>query len=245
MADENEEMRNKMELNLHNSFSENYNSLTGTVITILMTSVAVLYGYGYVFLECSNNLASCLFQIKDYNDQLIEIMVDQKPLSIVGIQGKTDLNINALVLTFLAVEFVLFALMHILVVQGTSLRREQFIVYMFRQKNKLNIKPEANITGSYSPFGKKCLNILPGLYKELFIILACIASCLLLTTICRVCCASGNSDIRHCFIAYSIIVPYLVFCIILCGYSLCKNFNKYYQTQKEYISVRKLKNEQI
>lgn len=145
-------MLQEMELQLHGQFSTDFdNGLTATV-TLFATLLAVLYGYGYIFLH----------SVLEFRG--IGVMVDD---------GKYSLD--ALLFVTLAALIVLSIMKYVSACQGIKLRLQQFIVYAIRKKN-CNCRPEDDrprvFPKDYHPFGKKGNKIVIGIYGDFIMILS-------------------------------------------------------------------------
>ena len=152
MDKSNKEMLQEMELQLHGQFSAGFdNGLTAT-ITLFATLLAVLYGYGYIFLH----------SVLDF--RCIGAMVEN---------GKYSLD--ALLFVTLAALIVLSIMKYVCAYQGIGLRMQQFIVYAIRKKN-CNCRPEDDrprvFPENYHPFDKEGNKIVVGIYGDFIKILS-------------------------------------------------------------------------
>lgn len=151
MEKTNEEMVQEMEMQLHGQFSADYDSGLSATITLFTTLLAVMYGYGYIFLHS-------VLQFRGIGD-----MADKGLYSL-----------DALLFATLAAHIVLCIMKYVCAYQGISLRLQQFIVYAIRKKS-YNCRPEDDqprvFPESYHPFGKKGNKIVIGIYGHFINIL--------------------------------------------------------------------------
>lgn len=152
MDKSNKEMLQEMELQLHGQFSADYDSGLSATITLFTTLLAVMYGYGYIFLH----------SVLEFRG--IGAMVDDDGYSL-----------DALLFATLAAMIVLSIMKYVSVFQGINLRLQQFIVYAIRKKN-CNCRPEDDqprvFPENYHPFGKKGNKIVVGIYGDFIMILS-------------------------------------------------------------------------
>lgn len=152
MDKSNKEMLQDMELQLHEQFSADYDSGLSATITLFTTLLAVMYGYGYIFLH----------SVLDFRG--IGAMVDDGKYSF-----------EALLFVTLAALIVLSIMKYVSAYQGINLRLQQFIVYAIRKKN-CNCRPEDDqprvFPENYHPFGKKGNEIVIGIYGDFIKILS-------------------------------------------------------------------------
>ncbi len=106
-----EDMRRKMELQLHQQYAENNNANLGSTIALIVALLAVFYGYGYVYLHSTN----CFYQSWQ-------------------MMSGCRFTLNALLLTGVATMFVIGVLYYICFSQGIKQRMEQFITFAIRYK---------------------------------------------------------------------------------------------------------------
>jgi maltodextrin utilization protein YvdJ len=100
------EMKDKMEENmeqsLHDQFAENYNQSYSASITLFCTLLAVLYGYGCVFI---NSTSTCALTIGKFKEG-------------------SSYTLNALVFTTLAALVVLCIIEYVCMIQGVKIRKD-------------------------------------------------------------------------------------------------------------------------
>lgn len=170
-----EKFKSQILLNLHNSYSENYNQILGCCISLLITSLAILFGFGFILFQANDDITKDWLCFMEY-DCNTESMV---------------YNLNALSFITAGTGIVLTGIISILIYQGIAGRKEQFIVYSIRENAKIgfhlnNSMEEDNgcLPYFYHPFGEYKdldndhiktkavgLNIIQGLYGEIVKIL--------------------------------------------------------------------------
>lgn len=143
----------EMEMQLHEQFSVNYNSTYSTTIALFCSLLAVLYGYGHVYLKSS-----------------IEFAAD--PGEILQSSGY---SLDALIYATIAANIVLAIMKYICLYQGVNQRLEQFLVHAIRTKY-YNQDPTEMVNPKiypfgYTPFWKKGEKIVVGIYGELISII--------------------------------------------------------------------------
>lgn len=106
-------MRQEMELQLHEQYAQNNNANLGSIITLIVTLLAVFYGYGYVYLNSSLTFSDDFGQFLDKND---------------------NYTLDALLFTAMAVYVVLGIIYYICYGQGLRQRMEQFVTFAIRTK---------------------------------------------------------------------------------------------------------------
>lgn len=122
------EMHQKMELQLHQQYAENNNANLGSIITLIVTLLAVFYGYGYVYLHST-------LEFSDGFDFLCECECKH-------------FTLDALLFTASAVYVVLGIIYYICFSQGLHQRMEQFITFAIRakyyKKTKTDVAPDGD-----------------------------------------------------------------------------------------------------
>lgn len=98
----NEETKANMEQSLHDQFAENYNQSYSASITLFCTLLAVLYGYGCVFI---NSTSTCALTIGKFKEG-------------------SSYTLNALVFTTLAALVVLCIIEYVCMIQGVKIRKD-------------------------------------------------------------------------------------------------------------------------
>lgn len=187
-----EEMQQEMELQLHEQYAQNNNANLGSIITLIVTLLAVFYGYGYVYLHSTLEFSEGF--VKMYEDGYY--------------------TLDALVLTTMAVYVVLGIIYYICYYQGLHQRLEPFITFAIRakyyRKNKSNFLdndgfPEALMDDSYnevfpcgyhpfktqkqklSSFNKCCKNdLVQGLFGKLLKVVRIVAILVLITFLVKI-----------------------------------------------------------
>ena len=138
----------EMEMQLHEQFASNYNNGFSATVTLFCTLLAVLYGYGYIFLHSSIYFADnpgCLY-----------------------CECSKEYKLDALIYVTLAANVVLSIMKYICLYQGVNQRLEQFIVHAIRVKyygkDPTSLDDPKIFPKEYKPFGKKGDDIVIGLY---------------------------------------------------------------------------------
>lgn len=138
----------KMEMQLHEQFASNYNNGFSSTVTLFCTLLAVLYGYGYVFLHssiCYMSTPECFYH------ECCKIY-----------------TLDALIYVTIAANIVLTIMKYICLYQGVSQRYDQFIVHAIRTKyygkDPTMLDSPKIYPNTYKPFNKKGNDIVIGLY---------------------------------------------------------------------------------
>lgn len=159
MNEEKEKIRmeavKEMEMQLHEQFSVNYNSTYSTTIALFCSLLAVLYGYGHIYLNSNIEFAA----------NPGEVYCDCTKLY----------TLDALVYATIAANVVLAIMKYICLRQGVNQRLEQFLVHAIRTKY-YNQDPTEMVNPKiypfgYTPFWKKGEKIVVGIYGELITII--------------------------------------------------------------------------
>lgn len=215
----------EIEMQLHEQFASNYNNGFSATITLFCTLLAVLYGYGYIFLH--SNL--------DFTIGLKDLCTD----------GKYALD--ALIFAGIAATIVLFIMKYICAYQGISQRLEQFVVYAIRTKyygeSPVGLNPRI-YPSNYHPFkdGGKVLPI--GLYGK-FIDILCGFQCLVVVSmVIKITCSlfgDGQKQFQYCTCSLKILAFFVIFVICYGLYTDGKQelVSKYYKRYGEYLEYKK------
>lgn len=170
-------------LDLHRQFAENFNSILGSCIALLVAALGAVGAFGYVFLNSDNILCANYWTMKACDGSY---------------------TVNAIVYASLGALIVLWGIVRILIYQGVSSRKEQFIVYTIR--NKYNLKPgEGILPRGYHPYEDinpinplHGFKIMHGLYAEITKILLIFSGIIFIATILRIIfsekCGCNNVD---------------------------------------------------
>ena len=213
-----EEMKQEMELQLHEQYAQNNNSYFSSIVVLITSLLAVLGVYGYVFVRTSDMFAETWSELYCSSTETY--------------------SLDALIYTALVATFVLVLCFHICAYQGTAQRKEQFIIDYIRRVNysKKDFETDfAPFPKKYSPYGKKWNQFIQGLYWEVikYIIIAEFVLCLSLIMhiwdrITFVCPAS-MMDLLRCFALIGVIVL-IVFAI----YVYFDQKDKYHKIEEYY-----------
>lgn len=204
---------NSMEEQLHEQYAINNNANLSSIVALVVALIAVIGCYGYVFVH-STLCFSCSFDVL-YNNS-------------------TNLyTLDVLLLAYLASVVVLSVLSCLCIYQGIAQRKEQFIIYSIRKKNGFDFDL---LPSYYTPFDKKGLKIVQGLYGELikifvfiFVILTIVTSLKLIFHLTYCCqnnsCCSGIDKII------------IVGLIVLVVFMLCLGYFLYYKCKYENVQL--------
>lgn len=212
-----EDMKQKMLLQLHEQYAQNNNANLSSVIGLITAGIAILGFYGYVFVFSSLEFADNLGKLQ-YNGTY---------------------TIDALVFMTMAVFIVVGILQYICMYQGCHQRYEQFITHAIRCKYELfhiNQEKEKDriFPKNYHPFGKGntanvdncsrficafiCPNrnmrdIVQGLFGELVVIFSCILWIVGIATKIKIQCAIYERGTIQCSSIINIVILVIV---VLC-----------------------------
>lgn len=213
--DDPKNMQQQLELQLHEQYAINNNATLSSMLTLFVTMLAVLAGYGYVFI---NSQGECEpgFCMK------------------VG-----DLyTIHALLLTTLASTLVLAAIAYICIETGYKGRMEQFITYAIRKKYYRTEELLETFPKGYTPFKNEGSWIRPiqSPYDTFFRITIIAAIVINVATIARVLCSACNCGCFSCTAAILVflLLLSLLVCSIVVIYHLGHCYCKYQNRAKEY-----------
>lgn len=220
-------MCQEMELQLHQQYAENNNANLGSIITLIVTLLAVFYGYGYVYLHST-------LEFSDGFDFLCECECKH-------------FTLDALLFTASAVYVVLGIIYYICFSQGLHQRMEQFITFAIRakyyKKSKTDVAPDGDgfpeslmdpsyheiFPKGYNPFKKcwgcsgcyRCHNhwceeLAQGLFGDLLPIIRSVAVLVTASLVFKLC-----ANLYHfrccCYEASCTGVIALVFLLAVCG----------------------------
>lgn len=215
-TDDNAMMQQQLELQLHEQYATNNNATLTSMLTLFVTMLAVLAGYGCVFL---NSQAEC------------------EPASLLKVG---DLyTIPALLLTTSASTLVLAAIAYICIETDYKGRMEQFITYEIRRKYYgtenalLEIFPKG-----YTPFknDRSWLTPIQYPYDTFFHITTIAVIIINLAAIVRVLCCACNCGCCCCAMVPLIYIQSLTVLafIIAITYCLKRCYTKYLYRAFEY-----------
>lgn len=144
------EMKDELLSQLHEQYAVNNNANLSTIITLVVTLIAVIGYFGYVYVHTGVQFS------ENFGCLIAEKVGDVHVYYL-----------DALLLVYLASVGVLGILARLCIYQGVSQRKEQFIVEAIRNEyidegSRFKIFPLR-----YNPCGKKELEIVQGLYGEL------------------------------------------------------------------------------
>lgn len=209
-------------LQLHEQYAINNNSNMSTVVTLVITLMAVFASFGYVYVNTINDF-SCNFCLLFENGHFY---------------------FDVLLLIYIVSTLVLSAMICICTYQGVSQRKEQFIIYAIRlhysiQNTTVRKKNKNNtpiFPSKYNPFGKKGLEIVQGLYGEMikiFIIVFLFLTIGVVMKFCFMCPIPCNNCIVLCLTIFFISITAFI------TYFYCKKqFQSYYDRENEYKDIK-------
>lgn len=217
-----------MEMQLHEQFATNYGTGFSSTVTLFCTLLAVLYGYGYIFLHSS--------------------LAFTKGLD--GLYTGGEYAMDALIFVEIAATIVLFIMKYICAYQGISQRIEQFIVYAIRSKyydkSPIDLKPRI-FPSNYHPFKDDDRDLPIGLYGK-FIDILCGIQCLVAgSTIIKIVCSclhikdQGVCQYQYCTCIVELITSFVIFTICYKLYTKGKQelISKYRNRYAEYVEYKK------
>ena len=207
----NEDMQQKMLLQLHEQYAVNNNSHLACIITLLVGLFSVIGFYGKVFVE------STLF----FEDEL------------------EGYSLTDLLWMYLFAFFSISIMMIICIYQGSSQRFEQFITYAIRNKYQLTIDQSPKIfPEGYNPFCKKGLSFVQGLYGEFVKLFIYTIHLLTLSLIYKLIMNIINYRENEFCVEGFILCVVIFVCVLIIGinviYMLYKRKLKYNRLEKEY-----------
>ena len=196
-------------LQLHEQYAINNNANLSGMITLVVALTVTIGYFGMVFINCdpNNAIRNCCSNSSSYN--LIQLFY-----------------------VFTASILVLAILFCLCVYQGTAQRKEQFIIDSIRKRYLGGdyIKIYKVFPKSYSPFYKKGIDFIQGIYGELVKIYIVIAVVLFICVMCKLI----NCDMYNC---YEIKGRMLVCAIIIIVISIyCYRY--YVKKQYDYIKLQ-------
>lgn len=214
--DKNAKMQQQLEMHLHEQYATNNNATLSSMLTLFVTMLAVLAGYGCVFL---NSQAEC------------------EPESLLKVG---DLyTISALLLTTSASTLILAAIAYICIETGYKGRMEQFITYAIRKKYYrteeafLEIFPKG-----YTPFKKDGNWITPIQSPyDTFLHITTVSMILInIVTTVRVLCSACNCGCCCCDMVLLVYIQMLTLLVFLIAvmYCLKRCYGKYLKRAFEY-----------
>ncbi len=220
----NKETVKEMEMQLHEQFATNYSSGFSSTVALFCTLLAVLYGYGHIFLHSSLTFTQALEGL--YTDGIYAL--------------------DALIFAGIAATIVLFIMKYICVYQGISQRMEQFIIYAIRSKyygeRPIDLEPRI-YPSTYHPFKDKDKDLPIGLYGKFIVILCGIQWLVIGSLVFKIICSllrEGQCQIQTCtfFIELMMFFSILIFCLWLYIKGERELIQNYHRRYKEYIGYK-------
>lgn len=211
-------MQQDMELQLHEQYAVNNNAYVSSTLTLIVGVIAVLAAFGHVYLHSSQDTATSLGTLVQYDSFTIE----------------------ALLLTADAAIIVLAILFLFCLDRGAYQRKEQFIIYAMRCKYFSELKGDEAagkkikkiFPKSYTPFGKKS-KFVQGVFGFMIWVFAILAVIIVVMT--------GAKILNH-FSLTNILISLSAVCVtataFYCWYKWKKEFKKYQELEEEYAEYK-------
>ncbi len=158
-------MQQKLELQLHEQYAINNNATLSSMLSLFVSMLATLGGYGYVFINSTNRHLS-------------------HPVSATREIYTTD----DLIFTTIAATIVLTAISGLCISTGYKGRMEQFVVYAIRKKYYTKPEYYKVFPNGYQPFKKGCYTSpIQDPYNTFFYLTSFIAVAINLASMYRTC----------------------------------------------------------
>lgn len=209
---------------LHEQYATNANSNVSAMLTLATSLLVVFTTYGYVLMNCVN-LKAIIYGSGMKEDGLY--------------------SSNALMLTAMAVMFVLAVLYCVALYLGSYQRLEQFITYAIRKDRAHNPSELKFLPEKYSPFDKKRCNFVQGLhgismaiYTILFFVIVMTTSIVAYLPNCSFDCNCYTMKTRECGPTCTIQILFwliVAFSVAKCCCYTKKRYRKYKERENEYI----------
>lgn len=207
-----QDMIKEMERQLHEQYAINNNSNLSSIIALLVTLMAAVGFFGLVFIRSTNSWSG-----------LDELYILNKGYSLTSLYFIT-----------VAVIVVLCIMMYLCVYQGVSQRCEQFITDAIRRKYKMH-ENDCVLLEEYSPYNKKGLQIIQGLYGEIVKILIFVGCVIIFVSLWKM--YYSKNCICECVGSCTLLFFPFIILIITVSLLFCKCnelFRKYYDKQDKY-----------
>lgn len=214
----NRTMREELELQLHEQYAVNNNANLGSIISLVVGVIAVLWAFGYVYLYSSLDKAASLGSLVSSGEKY---------------------SLDALIMTADAAIFVLAILFLICLNRGAYQRKEQFIIHTIRwqyfqefNKGKDLEQPKklAKIfPKGYNPYGKNKCDFVQDVFWLMMVTFVVLTVIILVLTTSKI--ANQVDRTIGLIIISVILVMLLAFC---CWQKWQKAFEKYKELEKEY-----------
>jgi hypothetical protein len=230
-----EDMIKQLELQLHQQYAENSNSTLGSVLSLFIAMLAVLAGYGYVYINSCNVYSEKFEMVGRCNDLY---------------------TLNAVIVAGAAAILVLTAIAFLCIETGYKRRMEQFIAFAIRCKYysskgcESNSESNSNEPNSgttkeyqmvfpkgYHPFDKGWLKAIQGPYDtfgliSMFVVLVIIASICLKVSANSTCFCDWECRDK-CIVAIPLI------CLIVIPIKVICLYGKYKDRQLEFLGIER------
>lgn len=177
---------------IHNGFSQDFNSMLSCVFCLLVGILGVLGGYGYIFI----------------NSEIIKLC------NKLAFRVNDLYTYNALTFATLGVAVALWGIIRVLIYQGFAGRYQQFIIYEIRRRNGVDPSMSDSVfPTNFHPFEKTGWNIMLGLYGVIAKILIVICILVYLATFFRfifsICCDKPCLCVNSSVLIISILLIFI------------------------------------
>lgn len=178
---------------IHLQYAENNNETRSTVISLIVSLLAVFGAYGYIFLHAglwSAKNFGCLYVV----DHEVE-----------------NFSIEVLLLTTVACLIVIFIMQYICIYEGSTRRYDQFAAQNIRHKYGLE---EGILPETYQAHGQNRNSFIPGIYNKFIKILDAITYSLIGATFLKVFYTSGWAWDKTTIVSFAILVATICYILI-------------------------------
>lgn len=213
-----EKMSDRLEAQLHEQYAKDNNSYFSSIVALFIGMLAALGAYGYVFIFCNTN-----------NNNAINFSPEQ------------------LIYASIVACVVLAIIAYLSLYRGVAQRLNQFIVFAIRYKHcdEYNNDSDAEskqkhiFYSGYTPFSKRGLKIVQGLYGELVKISAGLFFLTIASMLFKV--VPYIECQADCSLCIALIMTIFMDVMLVVNYIIIRNkqFGKYYSTEKEYDYIKK------
>lgn len=214
-----EKMSDRLESHLHEQYAKDNNSYFSSIVVLFVGMLAALGAYGYVFIYCNAN-------------------------------NTINFSSEQLIYASMSACIVLAIIAYLSLYRGVAQRLNQFIVFAIRYKyfDEYKEKSESNkkqhiFYKGYTPFEKRGLKIVQGLYGEIVKISIGLFVITIFSMLYKVIpeIINSTSDQEHCRLIAALVLTAFLDVILFLYYIILrhKQFGKYYNAQKEYDYIKK------
>lgn len=214
-------VQEEIELQLHKQFAQNYNSTFGSIVSVFVALLAVLSGYGYIFLHSNVKYSYFLNELCDKHGTF---------------------SLDALIFATIACVFVLDVMRYLCAYLGSNQRMEQFIAFAIRVKhygaNPTKLQDGKIFPSSYHPFRKYNEKFIVGIYGQFLKILCCMRKVVffgvLIKIVCNVILMHSASFSWTAFIEIVLLIFVMWYCCKCYQKKYKDMLSNYKKRQKEY-----------